>query len=462
MSRVVVCLLGAMTIASLMGCGDESGPRPAAVPSNRWVVDAPWIRDPEGRVKLLRASNYSGLEWGYFSDQPHGPEEADFAQIASWGITTIRLPIAWTYLEPQPNQIDVGYLTREVDRVIDFAARHGMSVIIDMHQFNWSSCFPGGLGIPPWTCEGKYPPNLLGQFRAQSEFWRGGLAPDGRPLLDHFVEAWRAVATYYRDSPTVVAFDLFNEPLDAGDLRTKPLEQVAMEFEHNTLFPFYRRLAAELRAVGAEQTLMVEPASPRNLGNRAHPEPVGDDNVIYSPHIYLGADIGGYTGTQEELSAQYEQGMVEAAEMNAPLWVGEWGGGDPTFYAYSLRAEDQFLIGGGVWGYFPSGNELVNAEGRENEALVDVLVHPYPIQTAGLPVSLSWDRSTKTFDYVWREDPTAKIPDPTILFVPLARHYEGRFKITTSPGESVTVEGDRVIIHANHKNTTHELHVTAE
>src|SRR6185436_5699792 len=124
--------------------------------------DGTWIRDPQGRVLLLRGSNYSGLEWGYFSNQPHGPEEADFAQMETWGVGVVRLPIAWTYLEPEPNRINLDYLRDEVDRVIGFAERHGMAVIVDMHQFNWSSCFTGGLGVPPWTCAGKYPDRLSG------------------------------------------------------------------------------------------------------------------------------------------------------------------------------------------------------------------------------------------------------------------------------------------------------------
>ncbi len=460
MVQKLLVLMMAISLSTLLGCGDNGeGAATTAAPSHDWVPDGSWIRDQQGRVLLLRGSNYSGLEWGNFSDQPHGPQEADFARMASWGVTVVRLPIAWTYLEPEPGHITLDYLHKEVDPVIAFAQRHGMVVILDMHQFNWSSCFNGGLGVPPWTCAGKYPKGLSGQFKAESDFWRGTTAPDGRPLLEHFVDVWRQVAAYYRDSPTVVAFDIFNEPLDPGDLRIKPPEQVSMEFEHNVLFPFYRRMAALYRSLGARQTLVIEPAVTRNLGVRSHPESIGDTNAIYAPHIYLGADTGGFTGTQEDLSAQYAQAVTEAGEMNAPAWVGEWGGGDPTFYRYSLFAQDQYLLGGGVWGYFPSGNELVDANGNENPALVNVLARPYPIQTAGIPQSLLWDLDNRELTYSWKEDSTHNIPNPTILFVPVARHFPSGVEITATPGDVVEVQGDHVIINASRANPVHSVHL---
>jgi hypothetical protein len=43
--------------------------------------DGTWLRDRRGRVVLLRGMNYSGLEFGNFPGAPHGPEEADFAQM---------------------------------------------------------------------------------------------------------------------------------------------------------------------------------------------------------------------------------------------------------------------------------------------------------------------------------------------------------------------------------------------
>jgi hypothetical protein len=383
MSRLLSVIL-AIGFAALIGCGEDSG---STANGSGWVPDGQWVRDRQGRVLLLRGINYSGLEWGNFSTQPHGPQEADLARIASWGITVVRLPIAWAYLEPEPGRIDLGYLKNEVDRVVDFAQRHGIVVILDMHQYKWSMCFTDGLGIPTWTCQGKYSNTFGAMLKAQSDFWRGATAPDGRPLLDHFADVWLRVAEYYRDSPTVVAFNFFNEPLDVlvGLNEGKPLEQAVQEFEHDVLFPYYQRLARLVRGVGAPQTLVLDPAVTRAVGIRAHPQPIGDTNVMYAPHLYFGADTGGFTGDLDYLRAQYAQAVTEASEIGAPLWIGEWGGvaGGPGFYRSSLAMQDAFLLGSAAWGYFPSGNELVDADGTEHLELVNLLARPYPLQTAG-------------------------------------------------------------------------------
>jgi hypothetical protein len=452
---MLLLLMFLVNSAATVGFGNDGEASGGNAAANRyWVPDGKWVRDQEGRVLLLRGANYSGLEWGYFSTEPHGPEEADFVQMASWGVSVVRLPIAWTYLEPEPNRIDLGYLRNEVDRVIGFAERHGMTVILDMHQFLWSSCFPKGLGVPPWTCEGKYANSIMAASLAQSDFWRGTNAPDGRPIIEHLVDVWRAVATYYRDSPTVVAFDFLNEPADSRNLFSVP------KWEHDTLFPFYRRMASLVRSLGCRQTLVIEPNVIRAIGARAHPEPIGDANTIYSPHIYLGSDSpAGFHGGQAELSAQFAQAAAEAAEMQAPLLVGEWGG-DANFVRYALTAEDEQLVGGTIWGYFPSGNELVDGDGNEDPGRVNFLARPYPMQTAGIPKALQWDFDARVLDYTWTEDPAREIPNPTVIFVPVERHFGKGMQITVSEGDTFELQGDRLVITACRSRESHSVRIT--
>src|SRR5215470_15418511 len=100
----------------LVGCGGSSSGgsgEEAALEPLQIHADADWVRDVSGRVVLLRGANYSGLEFGNFVGNPHGPEESDFAQMASWGVSVVRLPVAWKYLEPSPGVFDVGHLRTE-------------------------------------------------------------------------------------------------------------------------------------------------------------------------------------------------------------------------------------------------------------------------------------------------------------------------------------------------------------
>ena len=454
-------LVWAVAVALFCGCGAQADGGSPKNPS-RWVPDGRWIRDPEGRVLMLRGVNYSGLEWGNFSTQPHGPQESDFARIASWGFHVVRLPIAWAYLEPEPGKMDLSYLKNEVDRVIGFAQRHGIKVIIDMHQFNWSLCFTSGLGIPTWTCEGKYGTGAIGAMQAQSDFWTGAKASDGRPLLDHLADVWLQVAKYYRDSPTVVAFEFFNEPLDllTGVNAGASTDDAVLAFERDVLFPYYQRLAVLVRGVGARQTLVLDPAVTRAAGLRAHPQSIGDANTLYAPHIYLGADTPlGVQVDEAGIRAQYAQAVTEAAEFGGPLWVGEWGAGGPSFYRSSLTMLDEFLLGSACFGYFPSGNELVAADGTENLELVNLLVRPYPLQTAGIPQVLTWNPETHEFRYTWAQDPEHAIPDPTIIVVQTARFFPKGFKMVVSPGDSAEVDGDRVLVRVDRHNVSHSIEI---
>jgi len=52
------------------------------------------------------------------------------------------------------------------------------------------------------------PPGIQGAFEAQSDFWNGATAPDGRPLVDHLLDAWDLVARHYASWPAVAGVRL--------------------------------------------------------------------------------------------------------------------------------------------------------------------------------------------------------------------------------------------------------------
>lgn len=436
--------------------------RPAGIHS-----DGTWLRDRRGRVVLLRGMNYSGLEFGNFPGAPHGPEEADFAQMASWGVNVVRLPIAWNYVEPSPGVLDRGHLRDVVDTVVRWARRHDIAVVIEFHQFQWSPC-TGGNGAPAWTCAGQgYTMDANGAVQAQHDFWAGALAPDGRPLVDHLLDAWHLVARRYRGG-NVVGFDLLNEPLDLLD---------TMGFEHDRLYPFYRRAIDVVRRAGARQTIFLEPPVTRNLRIRAHPEPVGDANLVYAPHLYtttFGLPDLQYTGNRAAVTADYDQAAVEAAEQGAVLWVGEYGGSTVVdggflaatelFLADSLAEQEAHRVGSGFWAYFPSDNtfSLVDADGAEKGRLVDLFARVYPMATAGVPQTIAWNPDGRTFDFTFADDPAGEARDPTIVFVPAARHYPEGFVVDTSAGVRATFDARRSVLVVRRQAGSepfHEVHV---
>jgi endoglycosylceramidase len=392
-------------------------------------------------VVILRGANYSGLEFGNFIGSPHGPDESDFVQMASWGFNLIRLPIAWSYMEPQPNQLDDTYLREQVDPVIDFAARHGIVVVLELHQYLWSPCI-GGNGAPAWACEGRdYSNDFLGVIRAGCEFIQGVAAPDGRTLQDHFVDVWRMVARRYAGDRRVAGLDFLNEPQTVACPAGFPNETVS-------LYQLYRRLRAAVQAEGATQTFFLEPPVSRNIGFPIFTDAFGPD-VVYVPHLYT--QTGGspdikYDGNASTITADYRVATAEAHAFGGPLLVGEFGGNTTVdggfrsateqFLRDSLAEQDRRLIGGAVWAYFPSDNtfSVVDAAAAEKGDLVNILARPYARRVAGVPTAMQFDAATKDFIFKWRVE-AGQQSDVSELFVP-QRHYPDGVLAIAVPGTS--------------------------
>lgn len=462
----------------LAACGDSSSSgKPSSTTLEPLTIraDADWIRDDAGRVVLLRGTNYSGLEFGNFIANPNGPRESDFAQLASWGVNVIRLPIAWDYLEPEPNQFDESYLSEQVDAVIGFAEAHGIRVVIDMHFFFWSRCI-GGLGAPEWICDGhNYPSGEGGLLQATCDFFRveGGTRPparasDGRLLREHFLDAWRLVVRHYAGDPRVIGWDYFNEPFGFCFGLT------GGAFERDALHPLYRRMREIAAEENAERPFFYEPHVTRNVGFAPTLEPFGPD-VVYAPHIYGsggGSAEQAYDGDVEALRADYDAAIAEAVTLGGPLFVGEYGGnadGGPGFleatelFLRDTYAElDRRLIGGTVWAYFPGGNgfSVVDADGNEKGELVDMIARPYARRIAGIPTAMGFDVDTKEFNVSFRNDDARRPPDPTEIFVPATRHYPNGFEVEVTAGDrwELDATGTRILLYRGHA-TEHHLRV---
>ena len=122
------------------------------------------IIDDKGRTLILRGVNLGGSSKIPFSVDQNGavsfvgrplPLEIArqcFQQLKSWGFTFIRFVITWEALEHSgPGIYDEPYIDY-LEKVIDEAAKAGISVYMDPHQDVWSR-WTGGDGAPRWTLE---------------------------------------------------------------------------------------------------------------------------------------------------------------------------------------------------------------------------------------------------------------------------------------------------------------------
>jgi endoglucanase len=119
------------------------------------------IGDPD---KLAKANHWDGRV---------------FKEIKAWGANVVRVPVhpvAWRARGPK------GYLDL-LDQGVAWAREAGLSVMLDWH--------------------------VIGNLRTELM-----QAPMYDTTRKETYEFWRTVATHYRDDPTVVLYELFNEPTD--------------------------------------------------------------------------------------------------------------------------------------------------------------------------------------------------------------------------------------------------------
>jgi endoglycosylceramidase len=447
--RHFIALSGAFAVLHAVSCGEPEAARTVdaapALPLSANATKTAFV-DAAGRNVVLRGVNYSALEFGNFAGQPGGPAELDFVRLASYGVNLVRLPIAWSYLEPKSGMLDETYLAKQVDPVIGWAKRNGMVVVLEMHQYFWSKC-TGGIGMPEWLCDGQnYTKDADGSYRAQTAFWAGTKAPDGRTQVAHLEEAWRLVARHYRDETAVLGYDFMNEPMDTSRIA---------RFESEVLYPFYRRCRDIVREFGAEKWLFLEPYVARNLAIRSRPEPIGDARVAFAPHLYTstgGLPDNVYAATTDGVRIDYDKAREEADEAQAVLWIGEYGGVTDDGRGYrpktiqgirdALAEQNRRSIGGALWAYFPGGNEFSMFEPKTGERadVVDAFAQPYLMQIAGETLRLDFDVTTKSF--ALEVQLRADAADPTVVFVPKSRHYPAGFDVESTGAGQVTWDAD--------------------
>jgi hypothetical protein len=220
--------------------------------------------------------------------------------------------------------------------------------------------------------------------------------------------------------------------------------------------------------------LVLDPPVTRNLGVPANPEPIGDDNLLYAPHLYtetFGLPELKYSGNRAAVDADYALAAAEAAAQGAVLWVGEYGGNTNAAGGFlaatelairdQLDEQDERLLGGAAWAYFPTDNtfSLVDRDGNEKGALVDLFAQPYPQSTAGIPRSFSWDPVSREVAFTFAEDPTRRIADPTVLFIPFARHYPDGVVVEATPGDRTSVDQrrNRILVRRDPANPVHTV-----
>ncbi len=373
-------------------------------------VEGRWLRDRRGRVVLLRGATYTASETGVDFGGFDGPGEETLAGLEHLGLNLVRLPIAWSMVEPAPDQRTTHELHLDVDPIVRLAAAHGMGVVLTMRHSPRGGCDEHDPAIPRWVCA-----SVGAETDPSCAFWTG-LGPSGVPLRTHFARTWAAIADHYRQDARIVGLDLLDEPAAGACFDGTP-------FEHEHVRPYVAQLVELVRQANAEQAIVYEPA----VGSTESPgaNPLGR-TPLYSPHVWSQrrgppAD----TGT-EPLASVYDGAMRAAAEWDAPLLVGFGAdlpkrpgrairGTSAAFARRSLHELDRHLASGFYDALRPTDP---TSPGVDLEPVARVLARPYARRVAGVPTAMTFDVDSGTFDFRFDDDPATRPPDPTEIFLP--------------------------------------------
>ena len=350
----------------------------------QWLkVKGRWIVDEDGNSVLLRGADYMGMEFGWFYHS-----EEDFFRMKSWGFNVVRLPIAWSYIEPREGYYDDNYLAI-LDRVISWCRKYGLYIILDMHQWNWAPKFDGN-GLPDWAVE-----QYSDQDQAKVGFFRN------ETIQDQFFNMWRYVANRYKNESTIFAYDIFNEPNVDYRLMSK-------ESFLERLYNFYQSAVDHIREVDIRHAVMIEPPWGGGITDWSM---IYDTNLVLSTHLYTeGTWDGatGYDGNSSELEADFLVGYNFSLIWNLPLVIGEFGVGSAATKAHEWTRDfmnifDKYMVSACWWSYWRDDDSmgLLTSNGEEKENLLSALVRIYPCRFNYAPSRLSYDIDINVSETEW-------------------------------------------------------------
>ena len=239
--------------------------------------------------------------------------QADIEFIKRAGFNTVRVPMHWR-LFVTPGAADGGSADTFngegwalLDRLVGWCREAGLRVIVDLHAA------PGGqTGVNHDDGVGFPLTFYVPRYRAQT------------------VALWKAIAAHYRDEPTVLGYDLLNEPIS-------PYSDEA--YLNPRLEPLYREIVAAIRSVDAHHVVLL--AGGQWSTSFAMFDRPFDANAVYTYHKFWAAP------SRDSLQSY----LNFSKRWNVPILIGETGEMNDQWNARFRALHEQFGIGWVFWPY---------------------------------------------------------------------------------------------------------------
>lgn len=257
-----------------------------------------------GAFERLLGPARAAAFWGTYRDTYIGEDDIRF--IKSVGFNTVRVPIHYGLF-----MSDDGVMAGEgwalLDRVLGWCRAAGLYAIIDLHAA------PGGqTGINHDDGPG-YPLMFY--------------VPRDRDLT---VKLWQAIAQVHAGDPTILGYDLLNEPI-------APYHDIATL--NPRLEPFYKRLTSAIRSVDPGRVAILAAgqwsSSFDMFGSPFAP------NLAYTYHSF-------WASTKRD---SIQRHLNFSNRYNVPLFLGETGELSDEWNAEFRKLHEEHGIGWSFWTY---------------------------------------------------------------------------------------------------------------
>jgi hypothetical protein len=324
-----------------------AGAAPAGAATAPWVTthENRFVRTDTGAAVVLRGVNVAA-----------GPNVPLQDRVVQLGANLVRIHVTWADLQPHaPTPGDPGWDTALIARLqtqVAWYRAHSVDVLIDLHQYHWSSFFgPHGAGIPAWfyttVHPGEFPPTHHGMIKAFEAFYSDPQA------VSLYAALAREVASSFGSDPNVVGYEVLNEPLAGGAqasvdgvlrFEARIRQAFAAVDPLRTVFVMARTggdlglLDASLRAFGGLRHVALDYhayfSGRRGTG-------VTFDGLTWTPtwnatHMQV---VHTYRGSEAAQRAVLLTPIRKANDLRIPLIVGEWGDLRGTTHGSEYQAQ---------------------------------------------------------------------------------------------------------------------------
>ena len=269
--------------------------------NSAWMIDL--------MVKQLIGPDAAADFWQAFRTNYVTKADIDF--IAAQGANTIRLPFNYKLFTDEDYMGQTGQKQpfQLIDRVVEWCKADGLYLILDMHDCPGSQTgdnIDDGYGYP-WLFESERSQQL-------------------------FCDIWQQIARHYQDEPTILGYELMNEP-------------IAHYFENkDTLYtllqPLYKRAVKAIRTVDRNHVILLGGAH-WNSFFFMFDDWTFDKNIMFTCHRYGGP------ATKEAIKDYID--FRDKTQL--PMYMGEIGHNTDEWQAQFVEVMKQNNIGYTFWPY---------------------------------------------------------------------------------------------------------------